>query len=281
MLLFTLIKREFTEHKSLWLAPLIGMLIIAFIQPWIITNNNHISITLNNETIAMSALSPDLMKHIGLDNMPWFYYTVMFIITKITVTIYALNALFLDRQDRTVLFWKSIKISDAQIVLSKFFTASITLLTVWAYSLLLTLFWKTSLIITNLFNPHPVFVMLSTHMLNLSDFYPIILHNALITILYPFSILFALFCSSYAKRSPFWCGIFALIITQLMIKFALNMNMPGLTENIANISLLVKPATALNNLMHEFQKTSTWILYIISMGILWLSILNRKWRHHL
>ncbi len=278
MLFITLIKREFIEHKSLWLAPLITMIIIGILQPLVMVNNGHLTLTLNDQATSITSMSPELLKSIGFENIPWLHYSAMFVITTITVIIYALNALFLDKQDRTILFWKSIMISDTLIVLSKFTTALLTLLTACIYSFALTLCWKYTLLLTNHITPHPMYLVLSTKMLALTDYYPIIMHNIIVTIMYPFTILFALFCSSYAKRSPFWYALFALILIQILTKSMLNINLPGFIESIVNIPILSKPDAALKALISELHKPSLWIIYAISATLFCLSVISRKWR---
>jgi ABC-2 type transport system permease protein len=48
---------------------------------------------------------------------------VMFVVLGSIGFVYSLDALYADRRDRSVLFWKSLPLSDAETVLSKFTTA--------------------------------------------------------------------------------------------------------------------------------------------------------------
>ena len=48
---------------------------------------------------------------------------VVFMVMGIVAFFYALDALYADRRDRSVLFWKSLPLSDAETVLSKFTVA--------------------------------------------------------------------------------------------------------------------------------------------------------------
>ena len=52
---------------------------------------------------------------------------VMFMVLGVIGTFYALDALYADRRDRSVLFWKSLPLSDTETVLSKFCVASVVI----------------------------------------------------------------------------------------------------------------------------------------------------------
>lgn len=63
------------------------------------------------------------LKIVGL-----FYAAVAMLVVFVMGTIaffYSLDALYSDRRDRSVLFWKSLPLSDAETVLAKFFTAAV------------------------------------------------------------------------------------------------------------------------------------------------------------
>lgn len=65
------------------------------------------------------------LKIVGL-----FYAAVaalMFIVSGGIAFFYSLDALYSDRRDRSVLFWKSLPLSDAETVLAKFFTATVVI----------------------------------------------------------------------------------------------------------------------------------------------------------
>lgn len=52
---------------------------------------------------------------------------LMFIVLGSIAAFYALDALYADRRDRSVLFWKSLPLSDAETVLSKYFVAIVAI----------------------------------------------------------------------------------------------------------------------------------------------------------
>jgi ABC-2 type transport system permease protein len=117
-----LIRREVWEHKAIWVAPaiVIGCLVLL-----ILTENVHLGPIgeLDGETAFSNAL-PELqvkllvLTYAGLA-------LVMDMVLGIVAFFYALDSLYSDRRDRSVLFWKSLPLSDFETVLSKFVVAAI------------------------------------------------------------------------------------------------------------------------------------------------------------
>ena len=109
-----LARRELWEHRSLWIAPLVveGLLAISLLlgrinmdlPEGVLTAQQRIAIF----TIAQWALAQPL-----------------FIVTAICVAFYLLDCLYAERKDRSILFWKSLPLSDELTVASKFLVAAV------------------------------------------------------------------------------------------------------------------------------------------------------------
>jgi ABC-2 type transport system permease protein len=132
-----LIRREFWEHKgSLIWAPLVfGGLIVGFFlinlsfglssghfQGSFFVNGTKLGslaplANLNNEQIATVAFV--------LSNAFMAISAPLFVILAFVVFIYCMNALYDERRDRSILFWKSLPISDHTTVLSKMAIATL------------------------------------------------------------------------------------------------------------------------------------------------------------
>lgn len=100
-----LIRREFWENRAIWMIPAVfgGLLILAALF-------GHVSIpTLSSRTETRDAGGIFLIV-IGL-----MFYSVMAVYSGW----YLLDCLYADRKDRSILFWKSLPISDVRTVLSK------------------------------------------------------------------------------------------------------------------------------------------------------------------
>lgn len=105
------VRRELWEHRSIYLAPLavaglliVGVTIAAFGRP--------------NGARVLEDMNPDQQRQ--LLGMPFDIaaYALMGVGFLVAV-FYCLDALYGERRDRSILFWKSLPVSDATTVLSK------------------------------------------------------------------------------------------------------------------------------------------------------------------
>lgn len=115
-----LAKREFWEHRSLWIAPAAAsafLLLTALIG--ILIAPGHVRFDrMQMDGGAQRALDVGsdrlmMMTTIGIAS-------VMIIAACVTVAIYLLDCLYAERKDRSILFWKSLPVSDRDTVLVKF-----------------------------------------------------------------------------------------------------------------------------------------------------------------
>ena len=130
----TLMRREFWENRSLWMVPavVIGILTVLSLYMLLAVLVGH-SETVN--TVDMNGM------HFHLDNLPdfstadsdqiyafvmtgTFFLGLLFSsIMKIVLFFYLLDSMYAERRDRSVLFWRSMPVSDTRTVLSKLATA--------------------------------------------------------------------------------------------------------------------------------------------------------------
>jgi ABC-2 type transport system permease protein len=95
------VRRELWEHRSIYLAPLAAAAVFLF------------------AFLAGLTLSP-AHRHDGIDT-PYELAAALIMGTAFIVGIfYSLDALYGERRDRSILFWKSLPVSDLTTVLSKF-----------------------------------------------------------------------------------------------------------------------------------------------------------------
>ncbi len=119
-----LIRREVWEHKAIWVAPAI---VIACILLLVVTGNVHLGpIGELGDSGEFGELSSDVqvkllvIVYAGLA-------LVIDMVMGIVAFFYAVDSLYADRRDRSVLFWKSLPLSDAETVLSKFAVAAVVI----------------------------------------------------------------------------------------------------------------------------------------------------------
>ena len=123
-----LLKREFWEHKGgfLWAQVVVGTLIALglTVSASIMTaiGSKH-GMRINGEQITnlSQALSPAEKAEVmqGLSQGYIALSSPLFIVLAVVVFFYCLGCLFDERKDRSVLFWKSLPVSDGETVLSK------------------------------------------------------------------------------------------------------------------------------------------------------------------
>ncbi len=122
---FWLIRREIWEHKAIWVAPLIviGCLLLA-----VITGNVHLGPIRGDGRI-------DAIRRVAArksrPSCCWSSISASrsssYLVMGVIAFFYALDSLYADRRDRSVLFWKSLPLSDAETVLSKFTIAIVVI----------------------------------------------------------------------------------------------------------------------------------------------------------
>lgn len=116
-----LIKREISEHNSLWKVPLGLLILVVLIKLSFSFGNLSIDVDvpfgLNLDTTMDAILATAIGKTLSFTN--WLIATVMFCVA----IFYALSCLYDDRQDQSILFWRSLPISDTETVLAKLMVA--------------------------------------------------------------------------------------------------------------------------------------------------------------
>lgn len=137
------IRREFWEHRSLWIAPAIWAGIITLMFAWMIFAvlprlADHDGI-LAPDAQTLSQMSESDRKEVEAaidrtrqhhapsdeDKDTFFSFSYLAItglvtlFTTVVVFFYLIDCLYAERRDRSILFWKSLPISDAQVVLAK------------------------------------------------------------------------------------------------------------------------------------------------------------------
>jgi ABC-2 type transport system permease protein len=103
-----LIKREFWENRAIWIVPAVigGALTLA---------------ALFGKVDIDDIPAVDQTRALGGFVLFAFGFT-FFAVMNVYSTWYLLDCLYADRKDRSILFWKSLPISDTQTVLAKLFT---------------------------------------------------------------------------------------------------------------------------------------------------------------
>jgi ABC-2 type transport system permease protein len=104
-----LVRREFWENRAIWMIPAVigGFMLLAAL----FGNVEHMAVPAEFPAPAVGQL---FLVAVG---------ATFFAVMSIYATWYLLDCLYADRKDRSVLFWKSLPISDTTTVMSKLATA--------------------------------------------------------------------------------------------------------------------------------------------------------------
>lgn len=135
-----LVRRELWEHRSLWIAPLVvaGVLVL-LASLGVLKIGNHVDHLFGADLQRLEearSLNPELRKdfdetlQVPAESSKAGYALVMLTMTGaisaimcIVVFFYLIDTLYTERRDRSILFWKSLPVSDGQVVLSKVLVA--------------------------------------------------------------------------------------------------------------------------------------------------------------
>ncbi len=120
-----LVRRELWESRALWLAPLIaaGLVIAAAAFGQLGIGPGAVEINGSGLAAAMNQAQVANAGAIGMAAVAGFLTAV----SGIVIFVYLLDCLFAERKDRSILFWKSLPVSDAETVLSKFLVAMVVI----------------------------------------------------------------------------------------------------------------------------------------------------------
>jgi ABC-2 type transport system permease protein len=140
--MLTLVRREFWEHRSLWIAPLAvsGLVLLGSI--------------VGHASIGPIAEADPLTRHGMFGLAVLALGTPQWVTLSIILWFYCVDCLYAERKDRSILFWKSMPVSDQKTVLSKFLVAALIVpLGVYALTLVTSLLFCAIWALRGLFDP--------------------------------------------------------------------------------------------------------------------------------
>ena len=209
------VRRELWENRSIYIAPLVaaGVILFGFLISMI-----H----LPNKMRATLALDP-ANQHEALA-VPYDAAAGLLMGTALLVGVfYCLDALHGERRDRSILFWKSLPVSDLTTVLSKasiplmvlpLFTFAITVVTQWIMLLL-----STVVLLMSGVSAAPLWTHLSLFQMSLLLFY----HLLTVHVLWHAPIYaWLLLVSAWARRAAFLWAALPLVAIYIVEKIAFN-----------------------------------------------------------
>ena len=215
------VRREFWEHRSLYIAPLA---VVGLFQAGFLISLIHLPAKIR----AASALEP--MKQHEMIQQPYNFAALLLMATFIFVAFfYCLDALYGERRDRGILFWKSLPVSDLTTVLSKaiipLFILPLFIFAITVVTQLIMLLLSSAVLVgsgqsfTMLWNHVPFLqmsVMLLYHLLAMHGLYYAPIYGWLLLV------------SCWARRAPFLWASLPLLAVGIVEKIAFNTSHFGL-----------------------------------------------------
>lgn len=212
-----LVKREIWEHRSIWLTPvaIAGISILGTITALVFSG--EFAQELDLAFFAAQNFAGETERKAVLSGLFFGSSGLFFLALGILTIFYSLDALYAERKDKSILFWRSLPVTDAETVISKLLIA---LLVIPAVSII-------AIIGTHLVNLIVTSIWVSMKGANaglliwgsvplLSDWLSmlIIVYAAAIW-MSPFVGWF-LFVSAYTKRLPFMMAFLPLVLIPML-----------------------------------------------------------------
>jgi ABC-2 type transport system permease protein len=126
-IMIALLRREFWEHRALWIVPLVtgalmvGLAALSHAGPGGYDQFPFGPFNWRSEGRPIS--DPRALAVAFFALRQWITTVPLFLATTVMLYFYLLSSLYDERKDRSILFWKSLPVSDAQTVLSKLLVA--------------------------------------------------------------------------------------------------------------------------------------------------------------
>jgi len=116
--LLTLVRREFWEHRSLWLAPLIVAGLLALCAA---IGRVHLQVE------ESAVVHGEAQRVAVFSIIQWVLAMPLYLVAMFVVAFYLLDCLYAERKDRSILFWKSLPVSDGLTVSAKMLVALVAM----------------------------------------------------------------------------------------------------------------------------------------------------------
>jgi ABC-2 type transport system permease protein len=125
--MITLVRREIIEHRASWAVPMVfgGLFVLAAILAVFglvrFGGDAHMLLSEVVYDTDPESVTP------ALQVMLLPVAMILNLVMAFVVAFYLLDALYAERKDRSILFWKSLPVSDLQVVLSKYLTGAVAI----------------------------------------------------------------------------------------------------------------------------------------------------------
>jgi len=206
------VRRELWEHRSVYIAPLVAAGVVLFgITISAVRLGHHLS----------DLPHFDPAQDGGALSLPFDFAAIPVMLTALIVAIfYCMGALHNERRDRSILFWKSLPVSDLNAVLAKAFVPMVvlpvvTFVIVCALHLFMLLIGTAAFLAHGL-DPSPFWTGVPWLQVEITLIYSLVTLSLWYAPIYGWLLL----VSAWAKRAPFLWAVFPPLALCLLEKIA-------------------------------------------------------------
>ena len=133
-----LIKREVWEHRAIYVTPIAIAVVVSLVALTGMVTVSAFDKHVNMALFTASNMAGDAERATALTVLflgtSWVFLFALAILT----TFYTLDSLYAERKDKSILFWRSLPITDAETVISKLLTAVFVLPLVMVAAIIVT-----------------------------------------------------------------------------------------------------------------------------------------------
>ncbi len=214
-LMYWSVRRELWEYRSIYVAPLAvaGVYLFAFLISMI---------TLPNRMRDAFALDP--IKQHELIEQPYSFAALLIMgIVFLVGIFYSLDALHGERRDRSILFWKSLPVSDLTTVLAKA-SIPIVVLPLLSFAITVATQWIMLLLSSAVLLASGLSVAILWKQLSLGHMWLMLLYHLLIGHVLWYAPIYGylLMVSAWARRAAFLWAFLPLVAINVVEKIAFN-----------------------------------------------------------
>ena len=124
---FALVRREIWEHRSIYIVPMVVAIIMSVTMLAVVIGASAFNKEIEAAIFGASNLVGDAERRFALTGFfaatSWIFLVALAILT----VFYSLDALYGERKDKSILFWRSLPVTDAETIISKLLTAVLLL----------------------------------------------------------------------------------------------------------------------------------------------------------
>lgn len=220
-----LIKRELQEHRSIWITPIAIAIIVTLSNLSALMLAGEFAQHLDMAIFGAQNLAGDAGRK-GILTAFFVGSSLLFLFALAVLTVfYALDSLYAERKDKSILFWRSLPVTDAETVISKFATAMVIIPAVAIAAILAT--HLVNLVITSIWvssKGGDAGVLIWGSVSLLDNWLAAIIGIYAVTVwMSPFLGWF-MFVSAYTKRAPLLMAFMPLVLIPLLERIFLSSN---------------------------------------------------------